>query len=613
MKKIFATIMALLFAFGVISGCTGGGDSPTPTPIVIDNSAEIAALESQVASLQKTAEAAEAALAEATRVEEKEVFVPKEVEKFIYNGFTNPNIMDTWGDPISTLISQKTGVELVWEYPQGDIVEAVTLMIASDDYADLVSVNNQTLVPLVNAGALMPLRAKIEADPEFMHYYGEEFGKLAFSEDDDEAYAFGSMTAISREVSNGEFWESAWFIRMDHAKELEWPAINTLADLEVELIKLKEMYPTVNGQPTIPMSFATEGWMQTFGLLNNMLGSCGLENNSQWYYDKQTHEITAVVRRPEFKEFYRWMNHMNAIGMIDPEAFTQSTDMLNAKVAAGRVLCFMGAKWLVGEAYHTQRADADDGRGEDTMSADWFPYFPRLNSSVTDWFDMLGHGRLNGNSGWAIPIKGKDPQKIFDFCAFLASEEGIRLKSIGIEGIHYTIDSQNRNVPDPIHYAEYRSPVTNAENRNSTGVSKFPWFQHGDTWTAMSGIDWFYYVAPNDRLFYEACKPIQQEALDAYDILGFNRMIPARAEMTEVLYGSLWSLPHALNDDTAAAKQAYEDFRTRIYAMLILCDPAAYDATYDAAIAELESYNVALHEKDMTDAMAARRRMWGLD
>ena len=64
----------------------------------------------------------------------------------------------------------------------------------------------------------------------------------------------------------------------------------------------------------------------------------GGPDDGQWYIDPETYEAIYHIRRPEEKEYFRWLNHMNDIGLLDPESFVQKYDQYKAKIAQGRVL-----------------------------------------------------------------------------------------------------------------------------------------------------------------------------------------------------------------------------------------------------------------------------------
>ncbi|WP_353626567.1 hypothetical protein [Bacillus sp. JCM 19041] len=55
-------------------------------------------------------------------------------------------------------------------------------------------------------------------------------------------------------------------------------------------------------------------------------------------------------RRDEEKEYFRWLNHMNDEGLLDPESFVQKYDQYLEKISSGRVLGLTDTDWQVADA-----------------------------------------------------------------------------------------------------------------------------------------------------------------------------------------------------------------------------------------------------------------------
>lgn len=66
--------------------------------------------------------------------------------------------------------------------------------------------------------------------------------------------------------------------------------------------------------------------------------STGAPDNGEWYIDPYTQKAQFHITRPKEKEYFRWLNHMNAIGLLDKESFVQKEDQYLAKISSGRVL-----------------------------------------------------------------------------------------------------------------------------------------------------------------------------------------------------------------------------------------------------------------------------------
>ena len=52
----------------------------------------------------------------------------------------------------------------------------------------------------------------------------------------------------------------------------------------------------------------------------------GAPDDGEWFIDQDTYEAKLHYKRPEEKEYFRWLNKMNAEGLLDPESFVQQED-----------------------------------------------------------------------------------------------------------------------------------------------------------------------------------------------------------------------------------------------------------------------------------------------
>ncbi|KAF6614187.1 ABC transporter substrate-binding protein, partial [Paenibacillus sp. EKM208P] len=103
-----------------------------------------------------------------------------------------------------------------------------------------------------------------------------------------------------------------------------------------------------NGNKNIGLSLNADDW-HMYQVTNSGFQTTGGPDDGEYYIDQKTHQATYHFRRPEEKEYFRWLNHMNSIGLLDPESFVQKTDQFKAKVASGRVLGLADPEWDYGD------------------------------------------------------------------------------------------------------------------------------------------------------------------------------------------------------------------------------------------------------------------------
>ncbi|MGE5599136.1 MAG: extracellular solute-binding protein, partial [Bacteroidota bacterium] len=249
----------------------------------------------------------------------------------------NPN--DTgWTDPVAQEITRRTGIKLKIEYPVGDIKQKKTLMLASGDYPDLIFQKDPGF--WVDAKVFVDLTPYINKyGKNVKNLYGPYLKRLRYSLKDQSIYFLGCYGVGSQVM------EPISGVQLQHAvvKELGFPKMKTVKDLENAIARYKAKHPTIDGQPTIGLSLLADDWRFLISVTNQAVFATGGPDDGEWYVDPKTKKAVLHHTRPEEKEYFRWLNHMNDIGLLDPESFVQKYDQYQAKIASGRVLALTDA------------------------------------------------------------------------------------------------------------------------------------------------------------------------------------------------------------------------------------------------------------------------------
>ena len=198
--------------------------------------------------------------------------------------------------------------------------------------------------------------------------YGEDLVRLRYTPEDPHIYYLGCYgVGAERWTPNMGFW-------IQHAvvREFGYPQLKTLQDAEDLIKAYKEKYPTINGQPTIGLTTIADDWRWQCAVGNMSAFVTGKTDDGNWYVDPDTYEATFRFYLPDHRIYYKWLNHMNAIGLLDPEAFVQKYDQYVAKLASGRVLASNDQHWEMQEAQNAIRDSGDIWRsyGQYPIQAD---------------------------------------------------------------------------------------------------------------------------------------------------------------------------------------------------------------------------------------------------
>ena len=361
-----------------------------------------------------------------------------------------------WSDPVALKIKEATGVTIVYQHPVGgENLEQIPLMIASGDYPDLIHVTFD-LPSMIDAQALIPLDDLIEKRGEHIKaLYGDQMGRNRNSLADPQIYALGHD-----DVHRGK-WDVTGNLQIQHAvlKDLGYPKMETLDDIEKALKAYKEKYPTINGQPTLGLSFVMPFWW-LLQVGNASMFMIGQPDNGEWIIESDTLNAYYKYLYPGMDIYSRWLNKMYNEGLFDPESFTQTFDEYTAKIASGRVLAVScPSQWLL----QARQSLINDGMPERTYAP-----MPIVASSDYQSAELFDPGF---SVGWGISITKncKDPERALEFIDWLCSEEAQVLLYWGIEGVNYTVENGKRIVSD----AEFQRYLTDPDYPKTTGVTQW--------------------------------------------------------------------------------------------------------------------------------------------
>ncbi|MDY7222475.1 ABC transporter substrate-binding protein [Halalkalibacterium halodurans] len=499
---------------------------------------------------------------------------------------------DNMESPVNQKIVEATGVTLEGEFDVNGGDQKISLMAASGDYPDLIWPKGNSNI-LVDAGALIDLTDLIEEHaPNLKKIYGDYFDRLKWSTEDPSIYILPTA-----EVDH-TYWEPGhgFMLQHDVVKELGYPDIRTVYDFEQAIREYKEKYPEIDGQPTIGLSLLADDWRILISTTNPALYVTGVSDDGEYYIDPDTYEATLHYRRPEEKDYFRWLNHMNDSGLLDPESFVQSYDQYLAKISSGRVLAAIDANWHVGEA---QRALREEGKHERM-----FGMYPATLSEEYKHPNFQSSGYLGG-WGIGITVDCEDPVRAIKFLDFLASEEGQILQNWGIEGEHYEVIDGERVIPE--EEMDRRNNSANYVRDTGIGVLKGFAPSYGDGMTDSTGQT--YTIVSPDQII-EAYTDVEKEVLANYGVEMWKDLYPAKEEFPVKPWGAGWNITVESGSQLELINQRCRDIMKKRVPEAILASPEDFDDIWDAFMNDLEQAGVEEAEKAFTELVQERVELW---
>ncbi|MCL2244095.1 MAG: ABC transporter substrate-binding protein [Treponema sp.] len=497
-----------------------------------------------------------------------------------------------FNDPVAREITRQTGVTLNIDRPVGgNYQEVVGLMIASGELPDLIFAKGD-LTMLIDAGMVIPLDDLIERKgSNLKKLYGNMLGRLKNTTEDPRIYNVGTYA-----VHNG-MWSTDGIMQIQHAvlKELGYPRMKTLQDYENAIRTYLQRNPTINGRRTIGFSLLIDTWQWYIDLSNPSCFLLGYPDDGQWIVDQNTLEAYYKFFHPQAKEYYKWLNRINAEGILDPESFTQTEDEWRAKIASGRVLGIAYPLWGYEES---RQSLVGDGMQERT-----FAYLPITLNENYQAASLMDPG-FSGGWGVAITTSCKDPERAFEFLDWMASEEAQVLINWGIQGTNYNIVNGKRVMIESERNASVSDP--NWGRRTGVGIYQHPFPMYGRGFIDSTNN---FITRDSPETIRERYLDVEVETLAAYGAEMWTDLFPPTESLGVTRHGQAWqyALPPELNSLISEA----DDYVKTALSNMVLGRPADFDGAWDRMLTQLRRMGVENAHSAMTQLVRDKVRLWG--
>ncbi|PQP81441.1 ABC transporter substrate-binding protein [Paenibacillus sp. PCH8] len=500
-------------------------------------------------------------------------------------------------DAVGQKMTEETGVTLNAEFDisSGGGNDRISLMAASGDYPDLIFPKGN-LTRLVDAGAMVDLTDLIEEHaPHLKKIYGEQFNRLKYSNEDPSIYWIptnGAIDQVSFDATNGAA------IQHRVVKELGYPEIQTINDFENVLRDFYKKHPTTDdGQPTIPLTLSADGWRRMITVTDPAVMSTGGPGDGEYFINPDTYEAVLHYKRPEEKEYFRWLNKMFNEGLLDKDSFVQKDDQYKSKIASGRVLSLLDPSWGFSDAENALKS-----AGKDDMTYGFYPV------TLDDTFQRKDFQSIGFDGyGIGITVDCEDPVRAIKFLDWMSSEEGQVLRNWGIEGEQYNVKDGVRAIPADV---QERKNKDNSTFTKETGVGLYNIFgaHYGD---GVKDSTDNYYTTNYPEQIQLSYSDEEKEALKGYGITTWKDLFPSEEEFPVKEWGAAYNMPIPSDSgDYNVVYQKTQDIIQKRIAEAISSSPSAFDGIYDNMIAELDRAGAVAMEQQYTEWIKDRVRLW---
>ena len=565
-RKVVSLMLVSAMVAGMLAGC--GSDSGS----------------SKGGSSTETGSAAEASSSGET-ADDADDKSPITFEYFNADG-KNGN----WDNPVAKAITEATGVTLDVSYPvasQGDAKEDVALMIANDEYPDMIYAKGSA-TDLYQAGALIDMTDLIEKyGPNIKKMYGAEMEKLKWSQDDPGIYQLSYAGVNQKTLTTGGSCQIQWAA----LKENDYKYPKTLDEYEKMIKSYLAAHPkTEDGLDMIgiTMSASDWHWMITLGNPAGLIADAS-PDNGQWIIDDEYNVHYKHVTDEE-KEYFKWLCRMYNEGILDPNFATQTDDDYIAKVASGRVVAITDAEWHYSQCEATLVAD---GKVDQTY----------VGLPVTLREDQVEKALLYQGTtvGWGIGITKscEDPVRAIKFLDYLCSDEGQILYHWGIEGENYFLDDDGQTYRTDEEVAKAQSDPDYAKNTGIDNYTGFPIYGTGSY-----SEDGFPYTPTTKESVIANYNTAEKEGCEAMGFEMLTDMFAQPEEFDLLPYSALWAYQQP---QELAEKQTILD--EIAWPGLVKCVTGTedeFDANWESMVQELTDNGLADAEEAMTEFLATK-------
>ena len=565
-RKVVSLMLVSAMVAGILAGC--GSDSGS----------------SKGGSSTETGSAAEASSSGET-ADDADDKSPITFEYFNADG-KNGN----WDNPVAKAITEATGVTLDVSYPvasQGDAKEDVALMIANDEYPDMIYAKGSA-TDLYQAGALIDMTDLIEKyGPNIKKMYGAEMEKLKWSQDDPGIYQLSYAGVNQKTLTTGGSCQIQWAA----LKENDYKYPKTLDEYEKMIKSYLAAHPkTEDGLDMIgiTMSASDWHWMITLGNPAGLIADAS-PDNGQWIIDDEYNVHYKHVTDEE-KEYFKWLCRMYNEGILDPNFATQTDDDYIAKVASGRVVAITDAEWHYSQCEATLVAD---GKVDQTY----------VGLPVTLREDQVEKALLYQGTtvGWGIGITKscEDPVRAIKFLDYLCSDEGQILYHWGIEGENYFLDDDGQPYRTDEEVAKAQSDPDYAKNTGIDNYTGFPIYGTGSY-----SEDGFPYTPTTKESVIANYNTAEKEGCEAMGFEMLTDMFAQPEEFDLLPYSALWAYQQP---QELAEKQTILD--EIAWPGLVKCVTGTedeFDGNWESMVQELTDNGLADAEEAMTEFLATK-------
>ena len=493
------------------------------------------------------------------------------------------------------LIRDKLGVTFKWDIAVGEADQKIGVMIAGQDYDDLLHVNSPKFI---DAGALIPLEDLIDKYAPHLkqHYESDPIVWAKMHEKDGHVYTLLDYGVIDNGPTATDYYGAAMFIQKAVMKESNFPKITTIDEYFDLISRYKARHPTTaDGKPTIGFSILTYDWHK-FDLVNPPPFLAGYPNDGDGIVDPVTHKYRLQYYGPEAKRWFKLLNQMNDKGLVDHDSFVDNYDQYLAKLANGQVLGVHDQFWQFQTASQTL---VSQNRIWDTM----MPLPIVFDKSIRPhWRDSP---LPNLQRGYGISIEAKDPVRIIKFLDEQYDPAWYKVFQWGLEGVDYSIDNDGQPVMTPLQRQHYDDVTWRLHNLAELWWQEAPKYEGHFTKGGLAAP-----LRDNPKEYFASLHPEDAQILKAYGATSWSDLMDHNTPPNPPWYPA-WQITPSDGTPAQLAFAKAQQVYVKDLPKVILAKPADFEKEWQNYVNDLMQANVKVFEDFMQAGIDDRMARYG--
>ncbi len=496
----------------------------------------------------------------------------------------DPGDQPTADNKIYKKIEEEFGVTFNFEFLAGDLDEKLGMMIAGEDYPDLFDGGNSADL-IISNGALINLLDYVspEKTPRLWAHIEPQLPRLIEKDEDgnDVLYIIPNYGLADGEQIALSVGGPAFFIQKQVLAWDNYPTIKTINEYFDLLCRFLEANPTnADGTPYTGFAILCEDWRH-FCLINPVQHLMGRPNDGEVLIDVSTEDFhtETFIDKPYAKAYYKLLNEMFHKGLINKDTFVMNYDQYIAALSSGTILGMFDQAWDFGSA----TSALNDAKMYENTYVALGPVYPDDTEGIPEGWKIEEH-YLNGSlpnvrRGFGISVKCECPERIVNMWEEMMSNEWQLLFNWGVEGEDYYVEN-GRLLMTEEQYAQTNDAnwklANKAEAFTQSSPKKQGWIMDGE----FAGNCWE--PGNQNEIVFGLMNEYDKDFLSHYGFSKWADFVNPPIELAP--YGEAWQIDYTPVD---VEHQDFCDIQDKDLPELIMCDPAEFDAKWDAFVEEI--------------------------